>query len=196
MISAMWPHHLQVLCLLAWSSTLIFLEATANHLKFPEVIISYAVIPILITLQLTGWRIPSVYTNLFAKASSPSWQIPPEVNYINSNKSQFQGVQHYARLGPNDDLGLAAFLDDNFILVCRNYAQVGFESDAKITEIRDCIKKMPEVIFVSSGFNTLIRPTGNYEELKRVVNKVLSEDFICQEIDARPGASVCIRVKE
>jgi hypothetical protein len=189
-ISAMWPHHLQILCFFAWSAGIILSESILENVELHNSITSLMVIPLLLITVLSGWSLPTGFKNGIPNGQL---QVPPEAKYIKDNTNIFKNETKYARLGPNDDMGLAAFLPESWRLACRDYSTYGHESIERISEITTCIRDKPDVLIVSPGFIQLTRPAGNYEILKQDAMKLIEANFSCTEINSRPGALVCKR---
>jgi len=189
-MSAMWPHHLQILCFFAWSIGIVLSESILENVDIHNWITSLMVIPLLLITVLCGWSLPTGFRNGIPNGQL---QVPPEATFIQNNSNIFKNETKYARLGPNDDMGLALFLPESWRLVCRDYSTSGGESIKRISEITSCIRDKPDVLIVSPGFVQLTRPTGNYEILKQGAIKVIETTFSCTQIDSRPGALVCLR---
>jgi hypothetical protein len=189
-ISAMWPHHLQILSLFAWSVGIILSQSILEYIHSPNSGVALLVVPLMLLTVLTGWKLPTGFKDSLVH---PEWQTPPEAAYVANYPSLFKEQTKFARLGPNDDLGLVAFLPESWRLVCRDYSTIGIEGLERISEITNCIRNSPDVVIVSPGFIELTRPKGNYEVLKRDAMNVLQTDFSCQQLEERPGALICIR---
>jgi hypothetical protein len=123
---------------------------------------------------------------------SPAWVIPPEIDSLTALYRVSEPV-NYARLGPNDDVGLAAFLPGNWWLSCPHYAQFGHEDEPMVKSMIQCISEKPQVVIVSPGFYTLERFDGTFDSFRERVRGVLEDEFRCAPVVARPGAEVCVR---
>ena len=100
----------------------------------------------------------------------------------------------FSRLGPNDELGLAAFLPATWQLSCRFYGgQYGHESAEQERETIDCLTDNPEVLFISSGFFSLTRPAGDYDSFRAKLIEVVDRNFDCIDVPARAGSQICTR---
>jgi hypothetical protein len=192
-LSAMWPHHLQILCLTAWSfGTIVFQKLLDSDLiTTPST--AMLLIALFYSIPLTGWQLPVDYRNLTSKVSNPAWQTPAEAVFIKDNFDLFKTNNSFARLGPNDDFALAEYLPNDWRLVCRDYSQYGHESVERVDELTNCLANLPEVVIVSPGFYQLTRQKGTYEDLKQDAKIVLAKHFDCLAVDDRPGAFICLR---
>ena len=196
--SAMWVHHLQplsivALCTAALAGKIYSSQSTNNSRQ--NWIVVLAMFLFLITLNTTGWKLPVKPATPIAMWLSPRWNIPPEIGYLRLNASEIVMEKNFARLGPNDEMGLAAFLPKDWHLSCRDYAQYGHETEELVSAIIICLRTKPNYVLVSPGFFPLVRMSGTYEQLKSSAAEVLSEYFNCLPIDQRPGAQFCSRIK-
>jgi hypothetical protein len=147
------------------------------------------------SFSVTGWRFPMHSQIPVSQWFKPAWVKPAEIKYLEEIKTNLKMKKEFARLGPNDDNGLAGFMDDDWRLVCRHYAQYGHETVAIVDEIVNCISKKPNYVFVSPGFLSLERLNGTYAKLKNDASQALIRNFKCYPIDERPGAQFCIRLQ-
>ena len=190
--TTMWVHHLQMLSLLGFATYALVASVNwTSSINDARAFVCFLLL--LINLQVTGFRFPINSKQSLATIHSPIWTMPPEVASINQNLQSSNERVLFARFGPNDDLGLASFLPKTYQLVCNNYAQYGHENIEWITEIVTCVRDKPDVVFVSSGFYALSRPTGDYELLKTEAKKVLEEKFNCIAVENREGSFLCVR---
>jgi hypothetical protein len=192
--TAMWSHHLQMLCLLGFASYALVFTSSLKSFKMHAIQGLCILILISINFQVVGFRIPIKPRQPLVDVIHPKWIVPPEVAYVESFVHPVGDTTNFARLGPNDDLGLVSFLPNNWKLICPYYAQGGMEDLRWISKITKCIADKPDVIFVSPGFFSLIRPAGDYELLKTEAKKVLDSHFFCIDVLERPGAEFCRRV--
>lgn len=192
--TVMWSHHLQMLCLLGFATyALVF---TSSLKSFQQHAIQGLCVLVLISInfQVIGFRIPLKPRQPLVDVFQPKWLVPPEAAYVETYINVGEKTIDFARLGPNDDLGLISFLPNNWELVCPDYVQAGLEDLRWISKITKCIADKPDVIFVSPGFFSLSRPAGDYEILKTEAKKVLDNHFFCIGLTERPGAELCRRI--
>ena len=191
--TAMWVHHLQMLCLLGFATyALICSSSTSSFQRHPYQRL-LGVLLIAVTFQAAGFRIPLKMHTALTGVIHPEWIIPAEASYVKQHFGSSSKSVNFARFGPNDDLGLVSFLPQKWKLVCPDYAQSGLEDVKWISKITNCMADYPEVVFVSPGFFSLSRPIGEYELLKTEARKVLNIHFICIELVERSGAELCQR---
>jgi hypothetical protein len=196
--SAMWIHHLQPLSIISLVTMSILgkldgfrRESSLNYSWFFAPILILSVI----SINTTGWKIPVKPLSPVSTWFSPRWTTPPEADYLQKNSQNFRLKKDFARLGPNDDLGLAAFLPSDWNLVCRDYAHYGHETSELVSEILKCIQTKPNYVLISPGFFALTRLSGTYEQLKKSSSEVLGEYYECVAIEQRAGAQFCTRIK-
>jgi hypothetical protein len=196
--SAMWVHHLQPLSIIALCTSALVGKIFSIHvpnMTKPVWVSVLAAFLFLMTLNTTGWKLPVKPSSPVAMWLAPHWNIPPEIEYLKLNASEIVMKKTFARLGPNDDLGLAAFLPKDWQLSCRDYAHYGHETEELVTDIIACLRTKPNYVLVSPGFLPLVRLSGTYEQLKSSSTDVLSTYFKCVPIMQRSGAQFCSRIK-
>lgn len=193
--SAMWVHHLQILCLFGFATyAIVVSSATDTFLKSgTKALVAFLLV--ITSISITGFNIPFKPQLEFSEVIDPKWTVPPEILYINKNVRFLKAELEFARLGPNDDFGLFTFLPNNWKLVCPEFAQYGHEDADWIADIANCLDQKPAVVIVSPGFFALSRASGDYEILKNKAQNVLDEKFNCVEVEERPGAFICERLK-
>ena len=196
--SAMWVHHLQPLSIVALTTSALIGKIFSGHSinKMTQtVVLIFSVFLFFVTLNTTGWKLPVKPSTPVALWLVPHWSIPPEIKFLDLNAANIVMDKNFARLGPNDDLGLAAFLPKEWHLSCRDYAHYGHETEKLVTAIVTCLRTKPNYVLVSPGFLPLLRNSGTYERLKASATDVLSKYFTCVPINERPGAQFCSRIK-
>ncbi len=196
--SAMWVHHLQPLSIVALSTSALVGKINSIHepnKSRPIGISVLAAFLFFMTLNTTGWKLPVKPSTPVAMWLAPRWNPPPEIEYLELNASEIVMKKTFARLGPNDDMGLAAFLPKDWHLSCRDYAHYGHETEKLVEDIVICLRTKPNYVLVSPGFLPMVRMSGTYEQLKTSATEVLSMYFKCVPIIQRPGAQFCTRTK-
>lgn len=195
--SAMWFHHLQPLSVLLLSflllSSFVLEISRKDNSFFWRSISIIVVVGAFGSLQITGFRFPVRAQIPVRTWLSPQWVQPPEAIFVKNNQSKLLLEKDFARLGPNDDMGLAAFLPIQWKLVCRDYAQYGHETTEMISDMMNCMAKKPNYIFVSPGFFALERASGTYALLKQLSTEMLKTNFRCVPMIEREGAQFCTR---
>jgi hypothetical protein len=191
-LSVMWVHHLQVTSLIMWSGYVsLVLLIQELHSSRPWVV-GVSVVLIFSAMSSTGFSLKLTPKTDLPNLVNPSWIIPPEASYI-QNRGWPSTEIRYAKLGPNDELGLAAFLPENWSLGCPYYAQVGTESVEIVSKISHCIVNDVDAVILTPGFFSLERDLGTYSSLKEMVRKNLIDHYICEPVIERPGSEICIR---
>ena len=194
--SAMWSHHLQILCLpvlmLGIVSGKFLNQFQISHQVFGAIL----VVVFIGSLSASGWRFPLRPLTPATQWFSPIWKIPAEVKYIETLNLGRGNVKEFARLGPNDDDGLGGFISNDWQLVCRHYAQYGHETESMVDEIVNCVTTRPNYIFISPGFFSLERASGTYNELKSRIKMTLEDNYKCVDIVERAGSQFCTRINE
>ena len=196
--SAMWSHHLQVICIVLLMTGIIaghfveqfHLRRTWKH----QLLCGLLIFAFLGTLSASGWRIPMRPLTPAKQWLNPKWNVPEEITYLGQLNLNRVEQKKFARVGPNDDNGLGGFLSTDWVLVCRHYAQYGHETKSMVNEIVDCISTEPKYLFLSPGFYALTRQSGTYENLKSRIQTTLNENFTCAEVPNRLGAKFCTRI--
>lgn len=191
-LSLMWVHHLHVLSLLAWAIFVSFMVVVNSKPQINDFIKSVSVLLILATLSSSGFSMVLKSRTEFSQIFNPTWIEPAEARYINSLVWPRSEVK-YSRVGPNDELGLAAFLPSNWVLSCPSYGQVGIEPVSLIQELSNCIEHDVDVVIVTPGFFALTRDIGTYEYLKGEVKNKLDSHFECEPTPEREGSLICRR---
>jgi hypothetical protein len=189
--TAMWVHHLQMLCLFGFATYALAFTTTSRSLQKYPIYGLLVLVLIGINFQTVGFRIPIKPQQPIADVIQPKWITPPEATYVIRYVNNSKKTIYFARLGPNDDLGLVSFLPNNWKLACPEYVQGGLEDVKWISKITACMTEKPEIIFVSPGFFSLTRPAGYYELLKSEAKKVLVDHYFCFSLPERPGAEIC-----
>jgi hypothetical protein len=196
--SAMWIHHLQILCLVSISISVISgLHAETlkkNSFSLDRLIGALVIVVLFVSLNVTGWKLPARPQTPSSQWLSPHWVEPGEITFLKTSNIDLKYELNFARLGPNDDLGLGAFLTNEWRLVCRDYAQYGHETHEMVNEIIECLVNKPNYVFISPGFFALERVSGTYASLKARTSTALKKNFECLEIKQRPSAQFCTRI--
>ncbi len=196
--SAMWIHHLQILALVSVSIAVVSGSYVRTSERSPahidRIVGAVVIVMLFMSLNVTGWKIPVRPQTPISQWFSPNWVEPGEITFLKTSKIDFKEELNFARLGPNDDLGLAAFLTKDWRLACRDYGQYGHETQQMVDEIIDCLVHKPNYVFVSPGFYALERFSGTYSSLKSLVSAALKKNFECVDIQQRPGSKFCTRI--
>jgi hypothetical protein len=213
-LTALWPHHMQILCLPAFA-----LMIQASNLIFPDKDIDIAqdrnfrnksknkshssfrtstpvYIPLLILLIAIPLNLGATFDSKprmsFASWTSHSWRFPPEVEMLDSLKVKSKDPIPFTRLGMNDDLSLGAFLDHSkWRFSCSRYGIVGMESKAIVDKFNQCISNEVEVITLAPMFFNQNRP-GIFVYYKEIISQNLLDNFNCQPMRT-DGYQLCIR---
>lgn len=195
-LTVLWFHHLQSIALVTWASVLSagLVSRMITSKENRVIVISSAAILGVSLLVSSGVSFALKPRIPLDQIVAPQWQTPPEVNALTDLRLDMETL-NYARLGPNDDLGLAAFLPEGFTLGCRYYGQVGIETEQMISELEYCIRQKADLVFVSPGFFSLVRNAGNYEQTKDRMREVLLQNFSCYPVNDRPESQICIANK-
>ena len=195
--SAMWIHHLQILSLVSISIAVIsglyaetFENKSSSSIRFIGVLV---IVMLFVSLNVTGWKVPIRPQLPISQWLNPHWVEPGEITFLKLSDNELMNKRNFARLGPNDDLGLAAFLSTEWRLVCSDYGQYGHETQAMVNKIIDCLANKPNYVFVSPGFYALERVSGTYSSLKARASAALEKNYECLDIEQRPGAKFCTR---
>ncbi len=196
----MWPHHLHVLTYLVWPLSISILLLLQNiifvksRLNFKQCSVYFISIILLIyTCVYSGTSLPTKFNQSIRTTFSPKWFLPPEVPLLNNLSAVSHFNKTFARLGPNDDMGLAAFLTRDWVLSCSRYSQVGFESDLVIKETLNCIEKNPNFLVVSEDFFALNRPVGNFNKFREDALAIVKKEFNCNLLPSRGRTLICSR---
>lgn len=202
-LMVMWPHHLHVMVFYIWPLVLISfifyqnifigeMSSNNNPIANPFAIV-VSVIAISYAIHTSGTSLPVKSLRTFENIIKPNWYIPPESKILEHFYSNTKMEKTFARLGPNDDMGLAAFLGKDWKLSCNRYCQAGFESEDVVKETLDCIKQKPNYLVVSQGFYDLNRSIGTFNEFRSSALSVIHEKFTCQRISSDSLNQVCFR---
>jgi hypothetical protein len=194
-LTAMWPHHLQILCL-----SVLFNLASIFHLLAPnqteirssrnskhEVLVgpisqtsTYILLFSAMVFPFTsGAQISVVPQMNLASWNNPSWIKPPEIEMLESLDLGSDQI-HFARLGVNDDLGFGAFLANSHKMVCMRHGLTGAESIASIDKYVSCLSTQPNVILIAPFYSSLSERPGNYQYYYAESQKILSAKFKCE----------------
>jgi hypothetical protein len=196
--SAMWIHHLQILSLVSISISVIsglYAETLGkNSSSLDRLIGALVIVMLFVSLNVTGWKVPARPQTPISQWLRPHWVEPGEITFLKSSNIDLKYELNFARLGPNDDLGLGAFLTNEWRLVCRDYGQYGHETQEMVNEIIECLVNKPNYLFISPGFLALERVSGTYSSLKSRTSTALKKNFECLDIEQRPGAKFCTRI--
>jgi hypothetical protein len=200
----MWPHHLHIAIFFLWPLTLIFFLCSKFFYKkslFLQILyFTYLFFSLLIICKQSGTVIDFLEEKKLKKFEqnvkfliNPQWYIPPEKIELDKMYDKYKYERTFARLGPNNEAGLAAFLNKNWRLVCPYYAQYGLETEfeGRADQIVNCIIEKPNYVLVD-GFATHERGK-KFSELKERIFLVLSTSFYCQSYKEDKTSLICIR---
>ena len=214
-LTALWPHHMQILCISAFSimlavSNLLFPQenlttlnsniprkiqkhklrsSTGESLKSREKVF-ICLIALIVPLNF------GAEFSLKPKMSidnwvNHSWRIPPELKLLNGLNVGDRTDIPFARLGMNDELALAGFLDHSkWRYACVRYGIAGGESKEIVDTFIKCLENKVEVITISPMYTNQIRP-GIFGEYKKVSENIIRKNFSCRM--SMDGYQICIR---
>ena len=197
-----WPHHLHFMVFYGWPLSLLFLInfqsicIDRNFFKTPHIFQIEALIFLIITvmvLKLSGILIPLKPVQDFSKTINPKWTTPVEKIVLDELYETYKLEKKFARIGPNDDLALGAFIDKDWRLVCNRYAQYGNENKTQFDSLLSCINNESNYLILSNMFFNLTRYEGDFEYFR---NKVLSDtitNYVCFDVHKTVKSKVCIK---
>lgn len=216
LLTAMWPHHFQILALFAWPISLLILQTIGIELESfdSEVVgqrqgnggfevslntfkavacITFSLASILVVCGASKTIIdikPKVsIDNLF----SHQWTQAPEIRALNDAHEQFGGIRSFARLGVNDDSGFGLFIGRDWKLSCPRTGQYGQESPNTVKDILQCIENMPNYVVASPIFYSMKRFSGPYNSFKEKMLDLLARKFDCYPVSNWTGGNICVR---
>lgn len=205
-LMTMWPHHLHPLSIVAWAICLLAFSAlsTQKGPESPDLTNSdadptsrelFRPRSVLITILTIFVVIISGFSNNFQFQNMLQGELnePEEVSALQTLEVESNMETSIARLGPNDDLGLGAFLPNYWRLACPRWDQVGYESQDVMNQLAKCVDEKPNFLVISPGFYALQQ--GKMEDLRRLLLPVISNNFDCVDVPPRAGSQVCIRKK-
>lgn len=194
--SAMWPHHLHVLVIYLFATSIVIAGYASSDSK-PErkdrLKKMIAVLSIIYVGTICGVSI-NIDTHFpVFKSENYSLKKPIEVSYLESISSQKSVDRSIARLGANDDSGFGAFLTKDWKLVCPRFWQAGQESEETANETLSCLSSKPNYVLVSRSFFDLNRPFGSYGKFKERSLELLDNKFECHYVNNDEHVRICVR---
>lgn len=200
-LSLLWYHHLQPLAVFALIVFMVaippLLDAESATFSFLRSLATSAVLLLVLFAPNIGFEFPDINSEDISSAIQPQLEVPAEATALPMMSPYFwSSPTPFARLGPNDDMGLFAFLPRDWVLVCRFGGPYGFETPAMAAEMVSCIEGRPEVLFVSPGFFSLRRPGPHSDEFDALVERIMSakdRNFLCEAVPGRSQAQICWR---
>lgn len=201
LLSLLWRHHLQPLALFALILFLVALpppcDPKAAKSGLSRASSGIALLIMFLFAPKIGFGFPTVNSDDLSSVMHPQFVVPPEALTVYDMPPYFLGrPTQYARLGPNDDLGLFAFLPSEWVLACRFGGPYGFETTAMEAEMVSCIERRPEILFVSPGFFSLRRPgpySDRFDDLVARLVYVKNRHYFCEAVPGRSEAEICWR---
>jgi hypothetical protein len=211
--TALWPHHLQILSIAAFASTLalsgiIFADekvegnekkpkqssrpsthltnvSSTKHKSLAGVLIAVIAVSSGALFSLNP-RMPN------GQVLSYEWRTPPEIELLNSIKRVSNKRIPIARLGMVDDAGFGGFLDHSrWEYVCKRLGIGGVESKKAVDAFLNCLDQQVQVVTLSPMYLNQARP-GIFVYYKEEANRILMSKFTCSEI--QPGGyQLCIK---
>jgi len=202
-ITGIWEHHLQLIYFVNTLMAVYLISCVFDHFHLqPLAVVAIILIPILLSGSID---LRTYFENPF--------RFPGKLNSLRtlSNETKYLIIETggmsagYARIGQNDDEGHAFGLQD-YKLICPEFHQYYFYSEERLNNILDCASRAPFLIVSESvtlwndnglewlppysDRNRLIETWNSYVNK---VEKVLSENFSCKQID-QSGARVCKKI--
>jgi hypothetical protein len=216
-LTALWPHHLQILSISAFGVVLaglnIFLQENdvkADSLRKSKTRDSSS-IQLISTLKNRTISSTTVLLSCFAvfvnsggtfefeprmpirQWANYQWQMPPEIALLEKIANEKTGEKiPVTRLGMVDAVGYGYFFNfQQFEYVCVRHGIAGAESKEVIEKFLNCISNEPEYLTLSPMFINGSRP-GIYLEYRRKVDQVLKDKFVCEAVQP-DGYQLCKR---
>jgi hypothetical protein len=198
-LTAMWPHHLQILSLSVLFNLGLILHTlntsgvdtnsaktkksrdskNQSEQRSPVVLLIFAIV-----LPITaGAQISVVPQMSIENWNTPSWTKPPEIQILEKVAPGSEGLK-FARLGVNDDLAFGAFLDNKFKMVCMRHGLTGAESISSIDNYVSCLSNQPDVIIAAPFYSGLSTRPGNYQYYYSESQRVLQNKFKCEKFNS------------
>jgi hypothetical protein len=201
-LTAMWPHHLQVLSLAAWASTLLVCSVPAQLFYRRTTRRWFTTLCAIAAIVFTGlvamtcgadWSMAPRTPLTTLLHPNDAFVVPPEVSALETAATEHPNRHRtLARLGMNDDLGFGAFLRPEWHMACPRFWQAGQESNHTNQETLDCLARQPDFVLVNPSFWSN-RPVGTYNGFRESAEILLSREFTCTNVPARSGSKICIR---
>jgi hypothetical protein len=209
-LTALWPHHLQIL-----SIPVFLITVAVSNALFPNENLDngnfankkYKITPkreirstfklalvfLLVVIPINSGATFSLKMKMpLNEWLNHSWRFPPEVELLNSLNYQGAEQINVARLGLNDELGYAAFLDHaKWKYKCNRFGIGGTEPAGIVNDFLNCLGNEVEVVTISPMFINLNR-AGAFADYRTNANKIIQEKFRCEPMRT-DGYQVCIK---
>ena len=207
-LSAMWPHHFQILSVYVWAISLLAFNTlsclfSSVHKKliidskFIQFFYGFIIFSLFLVLliSLNGSKTTFTFFNFnnILNIYTFKWNEAPEVKALDTAYNKNGGDKTFARLGANDDSGFGAFIAKDWHLSCPRAYQYGHESFETANKTILCVKTLPRYVIVSPFFYQLNRSAGTYNEFKKEINLILNDKFTCSPVNEWENARICIR---
>jgi len=200
LLSALWPHHFQIMGLFAWAIFLLGFNTFERHFNKNQPLNiknQISLFPILffmiLAISASGLSFKLKPKMAFENIINNNWSMAPEIYALDSAYIKHARAQTFARLGANEDMGFGAFISDKWTLSCPRIGQYGHESNEVVNEMIECIKNKPNYVVISSVFFDLNRNFGTYNYFRDETKKILHANFTCQNIPNWGKGQICIR---
>jgi hypothetical protein len=210
LLTALWPHHLQIISfyilfdLLALLSTvdgskLNQMPFKSKQTKLQEdkrtglnIKVAAALLSLIALMSNSGWVFPLKSEMPTHSYVNFSWSKPTEISMLESIEKVIPLGGRFARLGMNDDTGFGAFIDAKWKLTCERFMIGGSESQKTINSFLTCLRSEPDIILTSPFYVSQKNRPGTYGDYFVQSQKILSSLFYCNEGPVT-GYTFCIR---
>ncbi len=202
----MFFHHLHILVFFSWSIVFVlFIVYTFQKNKetinlFFSIkkyfIYLFSAILVIYMMFLSGFSVPNSFKQPISFTLFPSF-MPPKTIFLldNLQKENSTLPKTFARLGANDDLGLAAFMDSDWKFSCKLYAQLGFDNFDELEKLYTCIANDVSFIIITKKFESIKRRSEAFNQFRESVLLLVDETFSCEvPRDYKKGIDkVCVK---
>ena len=198
LMTAMWPHHLQIMALYIFTNSLFILfylqkdffkdapspkPSTRNKSQF-SFELRRAAAPLFVLIMLvsnSGASLPAKPDMSFNNWLHPNWTVPSEIQMLEAVSTTQPLPFSFARLGMNDDMGFGVFLEPQWKLVCKRLGIGGFEPLVEIDLFLDCLKNKADVILIAPFYESQSGRIGIYQYFFRESKEILLTRFVCND---------------
>jgi hypothetical protein len=207
-ISAMWPHHFQVLAIYIWPLGLLLVSSMqtcltnqvwlSNLSLFSHKLLVGIVLLLALSVLLIGLKGSGTYFTFKPKMPlnqvfNHKWSVPPEIVALEMAFSKHGGEKTFSRLGANDDSGFGAFLSEKWHLSCPRIGQYGHEPENIVNATLHCFETIPRYVIASPVFFSLQRSAGSFEQFRMKMLIILKDKFHCTSVVDWDNAIICVR---
>lgn len=176
--TAIWPHHFFILSLFTIFIFFILfllkdkLSLNKSFFYFKVFIVFLLSIHL---LYISKFKIMKPELNL-SKITKYNYTAPPllfDLYKLSTNESLNKLT--YARLGLNDDYGMAAFINNNWKFRCGRYFQFGNESELVKKNFFACLASEPNYLVISDSFFI----SDQIKDFRINTENIIKDNFLC-----------------